>query len=198
MTAVAFQDTANSAAIVPESEPGYIVGPDSNHKGYKQSPTLSSAYHSASRWLPLKTFSNLPAAERRLILRTVPLVAAIRIALWTVPLRSLRRLTKELEWLHFAVPADLPVSRLEWAVRAASRRIPMATCLTQALALQYLLAWSGRASEVHIGVKVDTIAGFQSHAWVVCEGRMLLSAPDEVTGYSRLLALGAESRVKLL
>lgn len=158
---------------------------------YKQSSTLSSEYHSASHWLPLKTFSNLPTAERSLILRTVPLVAAIRMTLWIIPLRRVRRLAKTFEWLHFAVPADLPVSRLEWAVRAASRRIPMATCLTQALALQCLLARSGRNSEVHIGVKMDTEAGFQSHAWVVCEGRMLLSEPDEVADYSPLLALEA-------
>jgi len=134
---------------------------------------------------------SLPAAERSLILRTVPLVAAIRMALWVVPLRRVRRLNSAFERLHFSVPAELPVSRLEWAVRAASRRIPMASCLTQSLALQCLLARSGRPSEVHIGVKKDAEAGFQSHAWVVCEGRMLLSAPDEVAGFSRLLALEA-------
>lgn len=93
------------------------------------------------------------------------------------------------EW-HLALPGDFPVSRLEWAVRAASRRIPMATCLTQALALQCLLTRAGHAAEVHVGVKKDDQAGFQSHAWVECEGQMLLSAPCEVAEYSRLLALG--------
>jgi hypothetical protein len=135
----------------------------------------------------------LPAAERGLILRTVPLVAAIRIALWVVPLRRLGRVTSAFERLNFAVAADLPVVRLEWAVRAASRRIPMASCLTQSLALQCLLARSGRASQVHIGVKKDAETGFQSHAWVECEGRMLLSAPCEVGEYSRLLALGVRA-----
>ncbi len=69
----------------------------------------------------------------------------------------------------------------------------MASCLTQSLALQCLLARSGRSSQVHIGVKKDAAAGFQSHAWVECEGRMLLSAPYEVAEYSRLLALGARA-----
>jgi hypothetical protein len=138
----------------------------------------------------LGTLLRLPPADRGLLLRTVPLVAAIRVALWVVPLRRVGRLMRIWERLPFSVPANLPVSRLEWAVRAASRRIPMASCLTQALALQYLLMRGGHSSEVHIGVKKDTESGFQSHAWVECEGRTLLSAPYEVVEYSRLLALG--------
>jgi hypothetical protein len=133
---------------------------------------------------------NLPPTERALIRLTVPLVATIRIALWLVPLRRVSRLIGMFERMRFSVPSELPVSRLEWAVQAASRRIPMASCLTQALALQCLLARSGRSSEIHIGVKKDAEAGFQSHAWVECEGALLLSAPYEVADYSRLLALG--------
>jgi hypothetical protein len=141
------------------------------------------------RLIPLRTFVSLPRAERRLILRTLPLVAAIRVALWVAPLRRVGRMIRACERLPFSVPSDLPVSRLEWAVRAASRRVPMASCLTQALALQFLLARSGRSSEIHIGVKKDAQAGFQSHAWVECEGRMLLSTPSEIAEYSHLLAL---------
>jgi hypothetical protein len=141
------------------------------------------------RVIRLRTLVNLSPAERGLILRTLPLVAAIRVALWVAPLRRVGRLIRACEHLPLFVPGDLPVSRLEWAVRAASRRVPMASCLTQALALQFVLVRSGRSSEVHIGVRKDAAAGFQSHAWVECEGRMLLSAPSEIVGYSRLLAL---------
>lgn len=143
------------------------------------------------RVIPIRTLMSLAPAERGLILRTLPLVAVIRAALWVVPLRGVGRLMRACEHLPFSVPNDLPVSRLEWAVRAASRRVPAATCLTQALALQFLLVRSGRSSEVHIGVRKDAEAGLQSHAWVECDGRTLLSAPSEIIGYSRLLALGA-------
>ena len=141
------------------------------------------------RVIPLRTLVSLPSFERGLLLRTLPLVVAIRAALWVLPLRQVRRLIRACERLPFHVPADLPVSRLEWAVRAVSRRVPMASCLTQSLALQFLLARTGRSSEIHIGVKKDVETGFQSHAWVECEGRMLLSAPSEIVVYSRLLAL---------
>jgi hypothetical protein len=139
----------------------------------------------------LKTLLGLERSERGLVLRTLPLVAAIRVALWVVPLRRVGRLVRACERLPFSVPSDMQITRLEWAVRAASRRVPMASCLTQALALQFLLVRSGRSSEVHIGVRKDAAAGFQSHAWVECEGRMLLSTPAEIIGYSRLLALEA-------
>jgi hypothetical protein len=144
-----------------------------------------------SRWFPLRTYVSLPSSERALVWRTVLLVAAIRIALWVVPLRRVGRLTGMFDRAKFSVPAGLPIARLEWAVRAASRRVAMASCLTQALALQCLLVRSGHSSEIHIGVRKDAEAGFQSHAWVECEGNLLLSAPYEVAGYSRLLALGA-------
>lgn len=141
------------------------------------------------RVFPLRTFVSLPPAERGLLLRTAVLVVAIRVVLWVLPLRVVWRLVQACERLAYRVPSDLPLSRLEWAVRAASRRVPAATCLTQSLALQFLLVRAGRSSEVHIGVKKDTETGFQSHAWVECDGRMLLSTPSEVVLYSRLLAL---------
>ena len=142
-----------------------------------------------SRLVPLGTFLSLRRAERGLLLRTLPLVLAIRLALWLLPLRRVVGLIRRWEPLLLALPADLPVSRLEWAVRAVSRRVPKASCLTQALALQFLLARAGRRSEIHIGVAKNSEAGFQSHAWVECEGSTLLSAPSEVIEYSRLLAL---------
>jgi hypothetical protein len=143
------------------------------------------------RLIPLHTLASLPVSERDLVLRTLPLVVAIRMALWTMSLRRVGRLLRLFERLPFSVPVDLPVSRLEWAVRAASRRVPLASCLTQALALQFLLTRTGRSSEIHIGVRNDAEAGFQSHAWVQCEGQLLLSTPYELAGYSRLLELEA-------
>ena len=123
-----------------------------------------------------------------MVLRTFPLVAAIRIALWFLPIRRVRRLIGACEHLPLAIPCETPVSRLVWAVRAASRRIPMASCLTQSLALQFLLVRAGHSSQLHIGVKNDLQAGLLFHAWVECEGCTLLSPPSEAAEYSHLLA----------
>jgi hypothetical protein len=105
------------------------------------------------------------------------------------PFRRVRQFLRACEPMVLSTPVDLPVSRLVWAVRAASRRVPMASCLTQSLALQFLLIRAGHSSQLHIGVKKDPQTGFQAHAWVESAGCMLLSTPAEVVGYSRMLAL---------
>jgi hypothetical protein len=73
---------------------------------------------------------------------------------------------------------DPAVARLGWAVRAASRRIPRASCLTQALSAQLLLARRGLSSELKIGVTRDPVKGFAAHAWVLVEGRVLVGGRD--------------------
>ena len=85
------------------------------------------------------------------------------------------------------------VESLEWAVRTARRMVPLATCLTQALALHHLLARAGYESSIHIGVAKTAGRGFEAHAWVEHAGVTLLSSPSEVAHYSRLLALRAPS-----
>ncbi len=108
-------------------------------------------------------------AERRLALCALLLVGAIRVALWVVPFRRVRQFLRAFERMPFSVPADLPAPCLVWAVRAASRRIPMATCLTQSLALQFLMTRAGRPAQLHFGVRKDPQTGFQAHAWVESE-----------------------------
>ena len=137
----------------------------------------------------LRTLRRLPPAERGLVLRAVLLVGVIRVALWGIPFRRVRQFIRACECVPLSVPVDLPVSRLVWAVRSASRHIPMASCLTQSLALQFLLIRTGRSSQLHIGVRKDPQSGFQAHAWVESGGCTLLSTPSEVDGYSRILAL---------
>jgi hypothetical protein len=64
------------------------------------------------------------------------------------------------------------VSRAPWAVAAVGRRLPGASCLTQAIALQAILARAGRPSRVEIGVAREQT--FEAHAWVVCDDQIVL------------------------
>src|SRR6266404_8959265 len=138
----------------------------------------------------VRTLVRLQPDERGLVLRTLLLVAGIRIALWILPVQRLQRLVGSwVSWKHLrlTIPSDMPVGRLVWAVRAASRRIPAASCLTQALALQFLLTRAGHRSEVRIGVTME--GGFGAHAWVEYAGQPLLSGPEEVERYVQLLTV---------
>jgi len=145
--------------------------------------------NSCLRLFDLRTFRRLEPAERRALFSAVLLVSLIRVALWVLPVRRVRKIVSAFDRIPLSVPADLPVNRLVWAVQAASRRIPMASCLTQSLALQSLLTRSGRSSQLHLGVKKDQQTGFQAHAWVEYAGCTLLSTPSEVAEYEHLVSL---------
>jgi hypothetical protein len=115
-------------------------------------------------------------------------VATVRLALWILPLDRLRRLMRALPPQRSSVTGATPRD-LAWAVTAASRRIPAATCLTQSIALQKLLDAAGHPSRIEIGVSKSAERGFQAHAWVDCGGQTLLSSPIEASAYRRLLTL---------
>jgi hypothetical protein len=82
----------------------------------------------------------------------------------------------------------MPIERFVWAVKVVSRYVPRASCLTQAVAVQALLARAGHESSIEIGVAKDTAQQFQAHAWVVCDNKIVLGGPN-VAGYARLTAL---------
>ena len=114
----------------------------------------------------------LSKLDKELLLRCAAIVAATRLALCVVSYRTLRR------WMPADVQAK-PVStdelcRIAWGIRTAARVVPGATCLTQALAAQFLLAWSGQSSHIRIGVTKDANGQFCAHAWLISSGRVLI------------------------
>jgi hypothetical protein len=118
----------------------------------------------------------LLAASSMLLLRT-------RFALWLLPWpRLLERVNPPID--GFA--SRFAVHELEWAVRIASRIVPRATCLTQALTLDHLLHRAGYSSLVRIGVARRS-GPFAAHAWVEHGGMPLLSRADEIAQYAPLI-----------
>lgn len=84
--------------------------------------------------------------------------------------------------------------RAVWGVQAASRFVPGATCLTQALTAQILLSRQGFATEVRIGVRMAE-QGLKAHAWLLSEGRPVLGATEQdLADFSPLVDLGPVSR----
>ena len=128
----------------------------------------------------LKVLFRLPASDRILLLRAAWLVGTIRIALYFVPFRSLlfRALKLHEDDVNRRTGSAQPVQKLAWAVTVASRWVPKATCLTQALALQNLLSRSGYQSKLEIGVTKDHKTGFEAHAWVVWENHIVIGGPQ--------------------
>ena len=123
----------------------------------------------------LRRFARLPWAEKSLLMRALLVVTVTRLGLWLLPIGAVRRIA-----LRDRKKASVAysVTELVWAVKAVSRYVPVATCLTQALALQWLLARSGHTSRIHLGARKDLKGKFQAHAWVECEDRVVMGGPE--------------------
>lgn len=124
----------------------------------------------------LRAWGRLPGRERAAVLHALALLAGVRLALWLLPFERTQR------WALTRPPAErrgLPAPRLAWAIAAASRAVPRATCLTQALAGQMLLAHHGHRSQVHLGVARGADRQFEAHAWLTCAGRVVLGAAEQ-------------------
>jgi hypothetical protein len=59
-------------------------------------------------------------------------------------------------------------------IERLARFVPKASCLTQALTLQFILARAGHASRLQIGVRQADDGTFSAHAWVTCNGVVVL------------------------
>src|SRR5438128_1120517 len=97
----------------------------------------------------LKRFMSGSSHHRMLLLQALCWVVIIRIGLCLLPFRVLKSCTAKIR-----ASRNVPYAAAEcvWAVRATSRCVPAATCLTQALAGQVLLARAGYDSRLEIGV----------------------------------------------
>lgn len=140
----------------------------------------------------LRRWQSLPALDRRLLLEAVALVLGVRLGLWLLPFPSLRRLLARAGNRRAAARDVMPSARrIALAVGVASRYVPAATCLTQALAAQALLERHGHAAECRIGVAKAGAAGLQAHAWVTSGGQVLIGNTGDLSRFSVLSRTGA-------
>lgn len=132
--------------------------------------------------------SALPKETWLTLACVLPTIAAVRVALWVLPYRTVSRL--------FA-PTDRP-GRLT-SVAEASARLRVTAwvgrtllgdkpCLTQAIAARWLLARIGYATKLVIGAS-RTEGKLVAHAWLEHEGRVVLGGSDSLQLYAPLSSM---------
>lgn len=131
----------------------------------------------------LKRFAQLTASEMRILIRVLFVVGVARVTLIVFSTDTARKITAKA-----AAGASGSLEQMVWAVSVASRYLPGATCLTQALAAQALLTESGFPSQVEIGVARDGLRRLQAHAWVVCHGQVVLGG-QQPNHYNSIIVL---------
>lgn len=145
----------------------------------------------------LRKFIRLPAAERRLLMKAILLLCAVKVGLELLPFRTLRRLLAKLVVLpvglrHVEDPCS--IERVVWAVVLAGRLMPRAnTCLTQALTAQVLLLRRGYPALVHIGTLKAEGGELKAHAWVESGDEVVIGG-HELEQYTQLAVLEGASQ----
>ena len=120
----------------------------------------------------------MSSGERRLLLVGGVVVACVRILLWLIPFTRLMWLIERTA-LRSARVAPVRLredtgATITWGVTTAARYVPRATCLTQALAAQWLFAWFGHPTLLRIGVAKGNDKALRAHAWLESDGRVVV------------------------
>jgi hypothetical protein len=141
----------------------------------------------------LRNFLRLRPADRLLLAKALLLVWGIRLGMWLLPFRVLRGLQARLAQGPGGAEqvCHLTPETVAWAVAAVSRYVPAATCLTQALAAQVLLARRGRAVELRIGVAKGDSGRLEAHAWLESQGAVIFGDQAGLSRFTQLPHLEA-------
>lgn len=123
----------------------------------------------------LRKFLALSQRDRHLLVSAVFLLGAIRLGLWLLPFQTLNRLLQKITQLNTEVQkVNSDTVDIAWAVSVASRYIPGALCLAQALATQVLLGRRGYQTDLRIGVARGKKGQLRAHAWVESQGKIVI------------------------
>ncbi|HEY6877532.1 MAG TPA: lasso peptide biosynthesis B2 protein [Polyangiales bacterium] len=120
----------------------------------------------------------LPRDERSAMLLAASMLPTVRLVQSALPFKRWRPLLTRLDPPRQA-PSSTP-QLLAQAVDRARRGVPgVYTCLPVAYTGHLLLHHYGHPSTVQVGVARDEVGKVEAHAWVECEGRVLIGElPD--------------------
>ena len=137
----------------------------------------------------LYEFVRLSREKRVLLMKALWLVISVRFALWFLPFRVVRNAIEKFAQtsVKFLDREADSVESVVWAVTVASRRVPAASCLTQALATQVLLRRRSYPAELRIGVAPGERGEIAAHAWIELDGRIIIGGSDSARRFVTLL-----------
>lgn len=118
---------------------------------------------------PLK-FLTLSGPDKALFIHAFFLLVGVRLALTFASYHTVKK--------RLATPAaksnGIGPGRIAWVVRNTAPLVPGATCLTQALVAQHLMARAGKWSIIRIGVAQEDDGKVAAHAWLVWDDKVVI------------------------
>jgi len=118
-------------------------------------------------------FFKISARERSILIWSFIWVTVFRIGLSVLPFAATKKWTVGNSNTTLDDYDYQRVTEIVRSVRFASKYVPYASCLTQALAARKLLGHYGQSAELKIGVTKSN-GDFEAHAWLEIDGRIVL------------------------
>ena len=124
----------------------------------------------------LSRWARFPWDDKVLLAETAALTVLFRVVMSLAPFARTQRLAAS---LADGLPGSRrkrvrQAARIGRAVEIVGRSLPLASCLSQALAAQVLLTRSGHDAEIRIGVTRKSDGRLAAHAWVELDGHVLV------------------------
>lgn len=144
---------------------------------------MSSARRLLQLWQQVRA---LDGSARWLIIEAVTLMVIIQVGFRMLSYARLRRGLDNVKALRAG--SHPSPSRIGWAVRAAGRRLPGRTCLSEALAADVMLCRHGYSPMVRLGIRKTggRRAKPEAHAWVECGGTIVTGELSMMDDYQLL------------
>ena len=137
------------------------------------------------RFVRLFRFVQLSTQDKVLFLKALLLITGFRLGLWLMPFQRVAAITRH---VRCEPQATVAPARIFWAVQTASRFVPRATCLVQALAARSLLTKSGFPARMRLGVTKSANGRLEAHAWTECS-EAPAAPPTQAERYTPILSL---------
>ncbi len=139
----------------------------------------------------VRKFFALSTRDRALVAEAAMRLAMARLAIRVMPAATWRRLRSAQPAQRRAIrSAATQIDGIRWAIQSVGRRFASTTCLVQALAADAMMRQRGYASRIRVGVKErrSESDGLQAHAWVECDGAIVLGDQQDFANYAPLSA----------
>ena len=142
--------------------------------------------------MKLVTFIRLKREEQIFFLQSFYWLWYFRVRLhhMSFPLLIQQAESKSHRFLSKSKTTELTVNKLVWFFNRASDFVPGATCLVRSLAGKAVFSLYGYEPKLVIGVRKDSSNDLRSHAWLECDGQILVGNEGDIDQYRQIIRFG--------
>ncbi|MEN6553263.1 MAG: lasso peptide biosynthesis B2 protein [Methanobacterium sp.] len=128
------------------------------------------------------SFMKLSSREKHLALQSLFWVLRVRLMIWIFPFphvqKRVQKMASSASRKDSKPDPGVSMPRIRFMIIMASRYIPRATCLVQALAGHILFSKYGYSTLIKIGV-LNEDGFFEAHAWLEQDGNVVLGESEK-------------------